>query len=377
MGSKVGVDDQRGPRSEPRVEYRNLRSRLLLQQAFARQFVIPLGRPPALLERTLRWYEQRVLKVDTSAIQIDRPIFLVGLPRSGTTMVQDIICAHPDIGYVTNSMHEFRSCFCAAEHVRKRLRLDFTGERYILDGMEIRLGSPNEGHRFLADWLQVDPYSLSVTTCRLEDFPDRKVEELREIIRRVLWCYDGKANRFFNKRPGLLTLLPFIHAWFPDARIIHLVRDARMCANSMIKLYRRHMEQEARIRAELGEQDHPSGPFVPYPRIPKLREYIDAYGCDDIRTTANVWNDSISLVNDAKADVPFCYEVRYEDILANPKTEIAKLMEFCELPDVADRGAPFWRKVDEIRAGSAPGQYAGFEVVEAICRENMRKYGYL
>lgn len=377
MGIKARVDDQHGPRSEPRVEYRNLRSRLFLHQKFARQFVIPLDQPSALRKRTFRSYEQRILKVDTSAIQIDRPIFLIGLPRSGTTMVQDIICAHPDIAYITNSMHQFRSYFCAAEHVRRLLRLDFRGERYILDGMEIQAGSPNEGHGFLWDWLQVDPYSLSFSTCQLGSVPDRKVEELREIIRKVMWCHGGKARRFFNKNPNLVTHLPFIHAWFPDARIIHLVRDARMCANSMIKLYRRHVEQEARIRAELGARDHPGGPFVPYPRIPKLREYIDSYGRDDIRTTANVWNDSISLINDAKKDAPFFYEVRYEDILANPKTEIAKLMEFCELPDVADRGASFWRKVDEIRTGSAPGQYADFEVVEAICRENMRKYGYL
>ncbi len=193
----------------------------------------------------------------------------------------------------------------------------------------------------------------------------------------MIWCHDRKANRFFNKRPGLLTNLLFVPAWFPDARIIHLVRDARMCANSMIKLYRRSAEQEARVRAKLGADGHPSGPYVSYPRIPKLREYIDSYGRDDIRTTANVWNDSISLIGDAKKDVPFFYEVRYEDILASPKTEIAKLMEFCELPDVADGEAPFWRKVDEIRTGPPPGQYSNFEVVETICRENMRKYGYL
>ncbi len=82
-----------------------------------------------------------------------------------------------------------------------------------------------------------------------------------------------------------------------------------------------------------------------------------------IRTTANIWNDSISLIGDARVDIPFFYEVRYADILANPKTEITKLIEFCGTRST--------------RSGPAPGQYADFEVVETICRKNMRKYGYL
>jgi len=371
------VNDRHEEAPAPRVEYRNRRSRIFLRESFERQFVIPLDEPPALLERALRAYERRVLKVDTSAIPIDRPIFLIGLPRSGTTMLQDIICAHPAIAYVTNSMHQFRSCFCAVEHVCRRLKLDFKGERYILDGVEVQPGSPNEGHGFLMDWLNIDPYSLRFKTCRIGDIPEHKVEELREIIRKVIWCHGGQANRFFNKSPALVARIPPIRTWFPDARIVHVVRDARMTANSMIKLYHRHVAQEARIRARLGVQPHPDGPLIPYPRIPRLEQYIESYGCDDIRTTANIWNDAISIINDAKVDVPFFYEVRYEDIIANPKTEIAKLMEFCELPEVADPGAPFWRQVRRIRTGPAPAPYGDFELVEDICRENMRKYAYL
>ena len=34
------------------------------------------------MERFLKWYERRILHIDVSAIVIDRPIFLIGLPLS-------------------------------------------------------------------------------------------------------------------------------------------------------------------------------------------------------------------------------------------------------------------------------------------------------
>src|SRR6266496_142755 len=86
------------------VEYANPRSRRVLRQSFELQFVIPLYKPPRLSQAFVDWYGKRRMKVDISGITVDRPIFLVGLPRSGTTVLQDIMCAHPDVAYITNAM---------------------------------------------------------------------------------------------------------------------------------------------------------------------------------------------------------------------------------------------------------------------------------
>ena len=66
-----------------KVEYPNLRSRILLRSVFKHQFVIP-EEPPRSAVRFLNWYEKRIMKVDTSGIKIDRPIFMIALPRAGT-----------------------------------------------------------------------------------------------------------------------------------------------------------------------------------------------------------------------------------------------------------------------------------------------------
>jgi hypothetical protein len=364
-----------------RVEYANVLSRVILKPSFERQFILPLEPLPGFIERFLKWYERSVMKVDISDIQVDRPIFLVGVPRSGTTMVQDVLCAHPHVAYFTNAMNQYRNCFCAAEDIRKRLKLGFKGERYLQDGVEIQPGSPNEGLTFLVEWRQVDPYALDYVEFHPGDTPPENIARAHETIRKVIWSLGGETRRFFNKNPGLLPYTLKIKELFPDVRIIHIVRDARMCANSMLKLCLRHQAQEKRIRRQLKRTSYGNGCdalFIPYPRLPKLAEYVEQYGPDDIRTTAHLWDDGISMVNEDKNHLPHFYEVRYEDILDDPEREMLKLCEFCELPIIQDRTAKFWQKIAEISKDvPKTGGYGEFDVVESICCENMDRYGYL
>lgn len=358
-----------------KVKYANLHSRILLRRAFERQFVIPLFPPPRVIERILKWYEMVFLKVDTGDIEIDRPIFLIGLPRSGTTMLQDILCSHPHLAYFTNTMHQFRSCFCAAEDLRKRFRLDFKGERYLCDGIEIGLGTANEGHGFLADWRGIDPYSLEPVELQGKQLSRGETERVRATIRKVIWCFGGHGRRFFLKNPILLQYLNVLKDLFPDARIVHLVRDPRTCANSMVKLYRLNRAQEIKLRALKDPENHDL--LVPYPRLPKLKEYIGRFGPDDLRTTAHVWNDAISIVGRDKVQVNFFYEVRYEDILANPRKEILRILEFSGLSEADAKGGDFAEKISRVGHISHVNHYGNFGLVEEICRSNMQKYDYL
>lgn len=361
--------------------YANWQSRLLLQRNVKQQSAVPSKKHPERVIRFLKWYERAILKVDTSDIKIDRPIYLLGLPRSGTTMLQDLICAHPDIAYFTNTMHAYREAFCAVEDIRKRLNLDFVGERYLKDSIEVSPGSPNEGLLFSAEWAGIDVYSLAFSQVDISKFSPEHIEKARETLRRVIWSFsheDGKPRRFFNKNPGLLTTFTTTGELYPDAKFVHIIRDPRKCANSMLKLYRLNWSQEEKIRRhqDAGE-DGEVKTFIPYPRVPRLAEYVERWGADDIRTTANVWNDSISLVDENKHKVNNYYAVRYEDILANPQVELRKVLEFCELPLIEDRESEFWQKLEGVGVVAHKNEYGDFSVVEEICHDNMVKYGYL
>lgn len=364
------------PAPDRPVTYANPRSRRVLRQSYELQFVIPLHKPPRLSQAFVDWYGRRRMNVDISGITLDRPIFLIGLPRSGTTVLQDIICAHPDIAYITNAMNSNRRSFWATEALRKRLKLDFSGERFLDDGVMIGPGTANEGHGFLMDWMNLDPWSLDRPQYEPGKVQPEHVQRANETLRKVVWCFGGQ-RRFFMKNPGLVTHALFIKDLFPDARIIHIVRDPRMVANSLIKLYHRHRDQEAYVRARLGEPVNGRRPFVPYPRVPNLAQYVDEYGVDSIQTTARVWRDAIAALDEVRDQLPCLYEVRHEDIVENPTEEIAKLMRFCELDEVTDRSAPFWEKIAGLHKVPPGKQYRDYEVVEEVCADFMRRYGYL
>ncbi|MDZ4688361.1 MAG: sulfotransferase [Planctomycetaceae bacterium] len=363
--------------SQPlKVEYPNLRSRLLLHGLFQRQFIVP-GEPPRLLEGLLLFIERYLMRIDLTGIDIDRPIFLLGLPRSGTTMLQDICCTHPEVAYITNAMHQFPRCLCAVEVMRKLLRLDAKGERYLADSVEVEAGSPNEGIKLWGTWFGWTPHDLRYVPRTPDSFTPAEIAEIRHQLRRIIWCH-GRDRRFFTKNPALIPDIAILQHIFPDAKYIHIVRDPRNSANSMLKLYQLEKQQLDRIRSNHRHGLYDRGVFIPYPRIPKLAEYIEQWGPDDLRTTAHVWNDSVSMIRGWRDKLPHFLEVRYEDILREPEQQLSRLFDFAELRPIQREDARFWNKIAKVGKihHAHTNQYGNFELVEEICRDHMQTLGY-
>ena len=354
--------------SSPAPKFPNLRSRLLLGRVFKRQFVVSPP-PPRWLNKLLIQYERR-LRIDLTEIRVERPVFLFGLPRSGTTMLANLMACHPDLGYLTNAMSPFPEAFCAAHALSRRLGLDLKGERFLGDSIDIELGSANDGIAQWARWLDIDLDELDYHRVQRsrEDLDPEAVGRIDRDIRKILWCFGGR-RRFFSKSNGILIYLGLLGDLFPDAKFVHVVRDPRYCANSLVKLYRRTRAQEDRLRARGW---HKGSRVFPFPRLPSLKTVLERWGPEDLRSMSHLWNDGIGLVREAQ-DI---YEVRYEDIVARPGEEMEKIFAHCELAPATSANTRYREQLVQVGQIRHTNDYGGFEQIAEICGEGMRHYGY-
>jgi hypothetical protein len=84
----------------------------------------------------------------------------------------------------------------------------------------------------------------------------------------------------------------------------------------------------------------------------------------------------MDFVENEKDRLDHFFEIRFEDILMNPKKSIGDIFEFCELnmPDQSNR--TFWNNLSSVGTIHHKNTYAQFELIENICKGTMERYGY-
>jgi len=187
------------------------------------------------------------------------PIFIVGMPRSGTTLVEQIVASHPDVHagdelpFITRIANTTRKC---------------AGQT---------LGYP--------DYL---PH-LSRNDC--QEMAHRYLDELRRL---------APAARFVtDKMPHNFAFLGLIHRLFPNAPIIHCVRDpVDVCLSCYFHDFA-GLHNYAYNLADLGQH------FLQYRRM--LAHFRDVLA------------------------VPM-FDMQYECLVDDPEAGSRALIEYCGLP---------------------------------------------
>ncbi len=258
------------------------------------------------------------------------PIFVVGTGRSGSTLLRLLLCAHPRI-YVA---HEASFYVWEALYPKKAPRRAFLD--YFFQTFSFR-------------WQGVDP--AEVVAGLPDPLPTERVGEAFGAMMRLKAAQYGRP-RYGDKTPSHAASLKRIFEDFPDARVIHIVRD-------------------------------PRGTVLSLSRMPWA--------------SASLWADAAFLEVERKQVLPFrdrLLEVRLEDLLADPRSEMGRVLEHvgeawdeavldhpAHIPDHADMPPLPWLSSARRPLGKPGARWESMppvhiRLVEWLTRHWMKQYGY-
>jgi Sulfotransferase family len=218
-------------------------------------------------------------------------VFIVGCPRSGTTLLGRMVDAHPDIAVI----HEGR--FAPIFFERRR---GLTPDGFVTPELiEKLLAHPSfrnvaVGREGLAGLLD------GGDSLRYADFVA------------AIFDLHGQAHGkrlVGDKTPHYVRSLPTLHDLWPAAKIVHLIRDGRDVSQSVLG-WRKVAERGGSVAR------------------------FAAYREDPVATIACWWEWFVRLGReDGSALGPATYlEVRYESLVTDPAAECERLCEFLGVP---------------------------------------------
>ncbi len=241
------------------------------------------------------------------------PLFIIGMPRSGTKLIRQLLNQHPLIRIPSDEteffpwLDRYANQSTGLSELPNFLQLFKAVERFpfFLDQRE--KGSPVSPTAWYASCATFNAAGI-----------------FEGLIRYLEDAKPGSGVIWGDKSPSYITAMPLLKRSFPDGRFIHIIRDVRDYCLSMNK----------------------------------------AWG-KDMPRAAQRWADAVSAARKSGTAFGECYcEIRYEDLLQDPEGRLRDICRFL--------GVDF---LDSVLNVPHSAEDLGDTRNEArIVQENVRKY---
>jgi hypothetical protein len=300
-------------------------------------------RYPDLMLRLGRW-ETDWASDSLAAQTVDRPIYVTGLARSGSTILLELLAAHPEV-----ATHQYKDFPLISIPVWWNWFLDRASssgaapvERSHKDGIYVTPESPEAMEEVL--WMAFFPHchdpSVSNVLSEQDGAPEFEAF-YRHHVRKLLMVRGGR--RYLAKGNYNVSRLGFLRKLFPDACFVVPVRDPIGHIASLMKQHRLFCEEETRDPRVLAYMRR-SGHFefgldrrpINFGSTDTVREIEELWRIGkEIEGWAIYWSSVYGFVADLIEGDPSLARqillVHYDDLCGEPERTLGRLYRHCGL----------------------------------------------
>lgn len=289
-------------------------------------------------------------------VAIIKPVIIIGTGRCGSTYLHQLLSVHPQVMWLSGYCDRYPN----RPDINRRLVTAMGNPLFRrVFGSKIR---PDECYRFW-DWHAYGFSDPCRDLLRTDVTPIAK-KQVREVMEQMP---TPKRHRLLVKITGW-PRLGYLNEIFEDAKFVHLIRDGRAVAGSLLHV--------GFWRGWQGPHKWGAGPLAA-----RDQAIWDAYGRSFVALAGLEWRIRMRAVEEARRSVEPArlLEIRYEDLCRQPEATLRAVLEFAELPGKRE-AAKCVAAIPLEDPGSRWRHRLTIEqhrILDELLDDDLRRYGYV
>jgi hypothetical protein len=297
------------------------------------------------LWRRLAHLESSVVGEETEQLEVDRPVYITSLPRSGTTIVTEMLEQHPDL--TCHRYSDFPNVWTPYWRnyllQKTRRQVPKMEQRAHQDRIEVSKNSPEAVEEVL--WMYFFPVRHESDVNQVLDGQLRNSKFDLFYTQHILKLLAARnANRYLAKGNYNISRIRYILALYPDAKFLVPIRNPVHQVASLARqhaLFTRASQEDPRIPLQMAMSGHfefgPRRVPVNFGNPQTTQAIIESWQQGrEAEGWAHYWAETYQHIVGQLEAFPevrkACLLFRYEDLCTQSARLIDTILKHCELP---------------------------------------------